>query len=232
MKQLPTINISDMQYKLMKYRLIGGDNESFFFKLSSGLIGRKYTMPIEDIYSYEKGIEKMIERQKNVHANQLPMGFLTKNDMIVGCYMKLLKNRINMNKFHLLKKESQVQVLHNLIFQITELVGNNIYPKSLTDNFYRDSDPNILISKKGNVQILKLDGESVEVTDEKSITLDNFVFSQLGNILHFGLDREIEENFESTDKEAVEIKRFLGKSLRSFDAIEMHNIVDKVYQKR
>jgi|LSQX01.2.fsa_nt_gb hypothetical protein len=234
MEKTPIIDLSSSDLINMRYRVIGKGSDADIYEMPNGLAYKFYRkIPFTDPNGYEKHISDLVEKQKNIRLTKLPLGIIKVNNQTAGCFMVKHANHLDMNKFKTLRPKAQLLVLHTLITKVQELVANNIYHLDLKHESMIDSKSNILISKKGDVQIIDFDGGSAEIVKTNDASgIENFVYTSLGELIFSQLYAKLIREKRLEKEEYGQINKLINRSLNKKDISDMHSAIDIAYVKR
>lgn len=159
--------------ELSHLKVIGEGSEGVVYNAHNGLLYKVYkdscytTLDPEHtkkMYS-PRIIYTAVERQEDIKNSVLPLGPLYINNKFKGCILKKHSGYVDLHNISILPKKLKLNILRQLIINVKELTDHFIYHLDLSNkNTSNGTHSNILISMKGHLQIIDLDGKSTTYT--------------------------------------------------------------------
>lgn len=161
--------------ELLTLKKLGEGSDGIVYKAGNGLLYKLYkqkhyiTMDAEHMkkmYS-PRIIEVATQRQSVIKNSTLPLGSIYINGVFKGCILKYHQGYIGIHNINILPKKLKIKILKQLVHNVKELTDHYIYHFDLSNKkIDTDHHSNVLISLKGNIEIIDLDGKSATYTDD------------------------------------------------------------------
>ncbi len=158
--------------------------------------------------SLSSGLEKIVERGKQIHGSILPQGAIYVNGRVKGCiYPYYTHVKSIYSAFRKLYKK-RLEICRKLIVKVEELLEHNIYPIDLCqkgkDKLFDRRYCNVFLDSKNEPIIIDLDGKSALYTETDNILYEKKSCTSLSFLIFELITREdIQEDYEAEDYDSI-----------------------------
>lgn len=237
------INLTNEQLKKLSTKIYAEGNKSTIYR---GSTNRLYKIYNGEVWSKEENYETILlatERQKKIKETQLPLGVVNVENEFAGTILKPHFYHFPVQMINMFPAAKQIEILKQVVNNVKELTENSVYPLDIS--YYDFNNPrqsSVLVSPKGKVEIVGLDGSSVIYPNDRLYSYEQLVlnftnaliddlmkrtFPTRGTIISKGQTYK-EALFDSKIDESS-VKDFLKGEL-SYDGID--NLIDQVMVKK